>query len=143
VAASGAGQPTPFAAKTALRGDGIAVPLIEDTAGLRPIAARHLLARHYTVTEMENADPALASLKKPSLDLLFRDVAMPDGVNDNDMDGWGFRPARRARPGYAGIKTVLTSADPQLPNISSAVTSARMVRMPRKPYRQQDLVPVP
>jgi CheY-like chemotaxis protein len=77
--------------------------VVEDEARLRAVATRILRDLGYTVLEAKNGPEALALLDDgQSVDLLFTDIVMPDGMNGRDL-------ARAARERRQALKVLLTS----------------------------------
>jgi two-component system cell cycle sensor histidine kinase/response regulator CckA len=89
--------------RTAPRGAGGVVLLVEDEAPVRAFASRALRLRGYTVIEAENAEEALRTLDDPSVDvdIFVTDVVMPG------MDGPSW--VRRALEDRPNVKVVFVS----------------------------------
>jgi DNA-binding response OmpR family regulator len=69
---------------------GARILLVEDDAVLRDLVERNLLARQHTVSSAEDAESALAYLRRNAFDLIILDINLPD------QTGWDvLRTAQR------------------------------------------------
>jgi PAS domain S-box-containing protein len=105
--------------------------VVDDSPEMRQVAERHLRFLGYAVLTAENGSAALTVLRAGTpVDLLFTDIAMPDGLN-------GFQLADAARQLRPGLKVMFTTGyagthDPYAP-------PDWQERLIRKPYRRPDL----
>ncbi|MDR3538232.1 MAG: ATP-binding protein [Acetobacteraceae bacterium] len=105
---------------------------VEDNPGLRRTLARQLTAAGYDVIEADSARTALTVIEGgAAIDLLLTDIVMPGGMNGRELAA----AALERRP---GLRTLLTSGFPDLPNGGAAAPSDQ--RMLHKPYRAEELL---
>jgi hypothetical protein len=120
----------PQARPATLPGGRESVLLVDDNPAVRSVAARHLAALGYAVSEAESGPAALEVLRSGArVDLLLTDMVMPGGMTGAALA----QAARQARPslkvlfttGFAGTTEDGSDPDPAL--------------LLRKPYRRQAL----
>lgn len=84
----------------------VGVLVVEDDFDIRGTIRLALEAEGYTVATAENGREALEYLRGVGVPcLILLDLMMPV------MDGWAFRAAQRADPGWARVPVVVISAD--------------------------------
>ncbi len=105
--------------------------VVDDSPEMRQVAERHLRFLGYAVLTAEHAPAALAILRGDQpIDLLFTDIAMPEGLN-------GFQLAEMACRLRPGLKVLFTTGyagtqdQPGVPDWQE--------RLIRKPYRRPEL----
>jgi PAS domain S-box-containing protein len=105
--------------------------VVDDSSEMRQVAARHLRSVGYHVLCAENGPAALAQLQAGgSVDLLFTDIAMPEGMS-------GFQLAATARQIRPGLRVLYTTG---YAGISQPDMTPRWQEcLIRKPYRRQEL----
>jgi PAS domain S-box-containing protein len=108
------------------------VLVVEDNAGIRDLAVRHLESLGYRTVEAPDGVAALAIIKSGALiDLLFTDVVMPGGLDGRALAA----EARRLRP---RLKILFTSGFTAA--AASAATEDKFgSNLLSKPYRKSDL----
>jgi PAS domain S-box-containing protein len=102
--------------------------LVDDDTEMRTVARRHLVSLGYRVGEAGSGPAALEILRGGrSVDLLFTDVVMPDGMSGPELAA----AAKRLRP---GLKVLFTSgyfrSEPEREPVGAVI---------RKPYRRHEL----
>jgi signal transduction histidine kinase len=107
--------------------------VVEDDPDVRAAVVMVLRSCGYRVREAADGASALAVLDTDkTIDLLFSDVVMPQGMG-------GFDLARQATARHSGLKVILTSGYPE-----SALEGAGLpqngFRLLRKPYAKTDLL---
>jgi CheY-like chemotaxis protein len=106
--------------------------VVEDNAGIRDLAVRHLESLGYRTISAADGVSALAIIKSGApIDLLFTDVVMPGGLDGRAL-------AVEARQLLPGLKILFTSG------FTAAAASAAIVdtfgpNLLSKPYRKGDL----
>ncbi len=81
-------------------GQGGTVPLVEDEAGVRAVAAEHLRDLGYTVLEAGDGPAALRLLRSAArVDMLVTDVGLPGSMNGRQVAD----AAREGRPGLPAL----------------------------------------
>ena len=109
----------------------LTVLIVESERGLRETAETVLGVAGYRTFAAAQADEALAVLREhPEIDLLFTDIAMPEGLN-------GFQVAEAARALRPGLKVLFTTGYAGMPDTASPADWRD--RLIRKPYRRLDL----
>jgi PAS domain S-box-containing protein len=106
--------------------------LVDDNPELRAVGRRHLVALGYRVTEAADGPAALALLQgKDRYDLLFTDIAMPNGMT-------GYQLAASARLLQPGLRVLFTTGydDPETAAGPARPAPGAMIA---KPYRKGDL----
>jgi PAS domain S-box-containing protein len=112
------------------RGQGL-VLLVEDDADVRAIASSLLQDLGYVVREADTGRKALAMLEaEGSVDLVFTDVIMPDGMN-------GIELARELAWRYPRLPVLLSSG--YTAQQLESQRAGKELRVLRKPYTQADL----
>jgi signal transduction histidine kinase len=102
--------------------------VVEDDPDLREMVAENLSSLGYRVLTAENGPVALGLIESdPSIDLLFSDFSMPNGMLGDEL-------ARRAKAARDGLKVLLTSGYATTPG-----GKADDFAILRKPYRQEEL----
>jgi CheY-like chemotaxis protein len=82
------------------------VLLVEDDAQMLKLVSRTLSSLGHEVVEAQDGEQALNALyHDPTIDCMFSDVVMPNGMN-------GVRLAREARSFRPNLRALLTSAKP-------------------------------
>jgi PAS domain S-box-containing protein len=105
--------------------------VVDDNPEMRLVAERHLRALGYEVLTAPHGPAALALLQAGTpVDLLFTDVAMPEGMNGMQLA----EAALRLRP---GLKVLFTTGYAGLNG--GAEMPDWQDRLIRKPYRRRDL----
>jgi PAS domain S-box-containing protein len=113
-------------------GDKEVILVVEDNAGMRNLAVRHLENLGYRTIAAADGVSALAIIKSGALiDLLFTDVVMPGGLDGRAL-------AAAARQLQPGLKILFTSG------FTAAAASASIedgfgTNLLSKPYRKSDL----
>jgi PAS domain S-box-containing protein len=113
-------------------GDKEVILVVEDNAGIRDLAVRHLESLGYRTISAADGVSALAIIKSGALvDLLFTDVVMPGGLDGRAL-------AAAARQLQPGLKILFTSG------FTAAAASASIkggfgLNLLSKPYRKSDL----
>jgi PAS domain S-box-containing protein len=131
-AANPAGAVAPALPAPPKKGDGETILVVEDNAVMRRVVVRQLAELNYVVHEVDNARTALEMLENGTVDLLFSDIVMPDGMD-------GFELAERVRARWSSVKVLLTSgfSGDQVSRRTGAVrTTARLLG---KPYNLEEL----
>jgi PAS domain S-box-containing protein len=106
--------------------------VVEDNAGIRDLAVRHLESLGYRTIQAADGMSALAIIKSGALiDLLFTDVVMPGGLDGRALAA----EARRLLP---GLKTLFTSGFTAAA-ASAAIEDRFGSNLLSKPYRKGDL----
>jgi signal transduction histidine kinase len=106
------------------------VLVVEDNPDVRELATATISALGYRVLEASNGPAALDILEREdSIDLLFSDVVLPDGMN-------GFELVHKARALRNGLRALMTSG---YANIQHAGTVRPDVPLLLKPYRRDEL----
>jgi PAS domain S-box-containing protein len=130
--ATGEDEPVaPEAPRTSLPTGHETILVVDDSAEMRQVAERHLRFLGYSVLSAEHGPAALALLRTDTpVDLLFTDIAMPEGLTGFQLAEAACRMRPRLKilftTGYAG-----TQDTPGAPD-----WHARLIR---KPYRRPDL----
>ena len=104
---------------------------VEDNRSLRLVVARQLKELGYRFLEAEDGPSALKILESESVDLLFTDIVMPNGMSGYDL-------AHAAVSRWPTIKVVLTSGFTDAKPKVSGEPPANIRLLP-KPYRKSDL----
>jgi PAS domain S-box-containing protein len=108
------------------------VLLVEDNMHLRRAVAAQLANLGYQVRQAEDARAALMILETDEpFDLLFTDIVMPGGID-------GIALAERATALRPGLKILLTSGFPDVPNAASRIETSAFGIL-SKPYSRGDL----
>jgi PAS domain S-box-containing protein len=108
------------------------VLVVEDNAGIRDLAVRHLESLGYRTIQAADGVSALAIIKSGALiDLLFTDVVMPGGLDGRALAA----EARRLLP---GLKILFTSGFTAAA-ASAAIEDKFGSNLLSKPYRKSDL----
>jgi signal transduction histidine kinase len=103
------------------------VLLVDDNQTLLSVAGRHLTALGYKVISAARGPAALAILASDdTIDLLFTDVVMPDGMNGVELA----KAALRSRP---DLKVLYTSG------YVGQVSESQILHLLLKPYSRHDL----
>ncbi len=106
--------------------------VVEDSATVRSVAVGLLRGLGYTVLEAADGHGALAILRQPvSIDLLFTDLIMPNGINGQDL----LHRARDLRP---GLRAMFTSGYSEQ-FLQDRTTADAGVPLLNKPYRKHVL----
>jgi CheY-like chemotaxis protein len=101
--------------------------LVDDNRTLLSVACRHLAALGYKVVSAASGPAAFAILASDkTIDLLFTDVAMPDGMNGLELA----EAARRSRP---DLRVLFTSG------YAGQLSEPVRPHMLHKPYSRHDL----
>ena len=128
----GAAPPAPAAAPppaARMRGDGLAVLLVDDHAAVLRVASRHFVTLGFRALTADSAEAALPLLRGGErIDLLFSDVVLPGA-----MDGVAL--ARHAVALRPGLRVLLTSGFP-----GDSLGPTGRFSLLRKPYLRGDLV---
>jgi signal transduction histidine kinase len=104
-----------------------AILLVDDNQTLMQVARRHLHALGYAVESATSGPSALAILQSgETIDLLFTDIAMPDGMSGFELA----EAAQRLRP---GLKVLFTTGH------AAATPERNGYQMLYKPYDRHDL----
>jgi PAS domain S-box-containing protein len=127
------GQATDFAPEVAKRaGSGEVILVVENDKRVRRAAVNLLRKEGYEVLEASTAMDALQLVDAlPRLDLLFTDVALPDGVNGTELA----EEVRHRRP---ETKILFTSGYTEEALLGGG-TSEKLVQLLPKPYRKGQL----
>jgi len=127
------GQATEFAPEVAKRaGSGEVILVVENDKRVRRAAVNLLRKEGYEVLEASTAMDALQLVEAlPRLDLLFTDVALPDGVNGTELA----EEVRHRRP---ETKILFTSGYTEDALLGGG-TSEKLVQLLPKPYRKGQL----
>jgi PAS domain S-box-containing protein len=113
-------------------GDQEIILVVEDNAGIRDLAVRHLESLGYRTISAADGVSALAIIKSGALiDLLFTDVVMPGGLDGRALAA----EARRLLP---GLKILFTSGFTAAA-ASAAIEDRFGSNLLSKPYRKSDL----
>jgi CheY-like chemotaxis protein len=106
------------------------VLLVEDDPGLRRLAARILHASGYSIIEADSGVAALVEWEKhrDSIDLLFTDIVMPQGMN-----GWDL--TRQLKTEEPSLKVLCTSG-----YVPDRIRGEPGVRLLAKPYDGRQLL---
>jgi len=105
--------------------------VVDDSPEMRQVAERHLRFLGYSVLTAENGPAALALLRAGTpVDLLFTDIAMPDGMT-------GFQLAEAAGQMRPRLKVLFTTGYAGTQNPAGAPDWRE--RLIRKPYRRSEL----
>jgi two-component system, cell cycle sensor histidine kinase and response regulator CckA len=106
--------------------------VVEDNAGIRDLAVRHLASLGYCTISAADGVSALAIIKSGALiDLLFTDVVMPGGLDGRAL-------AAEARQLLPGLKVLFTSGFTAAA-ASAAIEDEFGSNLLSKPYRKSDL----
>jgi signal transduction histidine kinase len=106
--------------------------VVEDDAGVRAQVARPLTELGYRVTAVADGHAALAALRSDeTIDLLFTDVVMPNGMNGREL-------ADRAKAGRPHLKVLFTSGYTE-DAVFKAARLDRSINFLAKPYRRSEL----
>lgn len=106
--------------------------VVEDNGEVRKIVVSQLTDLGYRIVEAENAEEALAILRRDdAIDLLFTDVVMPGAMGGDDLA----RAARAIRP---KLKLLLTSGFAKA-SIDQGPNSPLFENFLSKPYRKSEL----
>jgi len=124
--------PSPATALPQSRG-GETILVVEDDSDVREVVALHLRNLGYRVLTASDGREALAALTADhSIDLMFTDLVMPNGVRGDEL-------ARRARDLRKGLRVVLTSGYPASAEPLVRGELAADVGFLAKPYKAEDL----
>jgi CheY-like chemotaxis protein len=124
--------PSPAAALPQSRG-GETILVVEDDGDVRDVVALHLRNLGYRVLTASDGREALSSLNTDaSIDLMFTDLVMPNGVRGDEL-------ARRARELRKDLRVVLTSGYPASAEPLVRGELAEDVGFLAKPYKAEDL----
>ena len=105
--------------------------VVDDSPEMRQVAERHLRFLGYAVLTAEHGPAALALLRAgPPVDLLFTDIAMPEGLN-------GLQLAEAACEMRPGLKVLFTTG--YAGTRDAAGVPDWQDRLIRKPYRRPEL----
>ena len=117
---------TPDAAPTGTE----TVLVVEDNTEVRELASATISGLGYRVLEASNGPAALDILQRDcTIDLLFSDVVLPDGMN-------GFELVHKARAVRSGLRALMTSG---YANIHRPSVDRPDVPLLLKPYRRDEL----
>jgi PAS domain S-box-containing protein len=106
--------------------------VVEDNAGIRDLAVRHLESLGYRTIQAADGVSALAMIKSGApIDLLFTDVVMPGGLDGRAL-------AAEARQLLPGLKVLFTSGFTAAA-ASAAIEDGFGSNLLSKPYRKSDL----
>jgi PAS domain S-box-containing protein len=106
--------------------------VVEDNAGIRDLAVRHLASLGYCTISAADGVSALAIIKSGApIDLLFTDVVMPGGLDGRAL-------AAEARQLLPGLKVLFTSGFTAAA-ASAAIEDEFGSNLLSKPYRKSDL----
>lgn len=105
--------------------------VVEDEADVRAAVVDMLADLGYRVSPAENAESALALLRKEAPDLIFTDVVMPGAVSTREF-------ARRAQEMRAGIRILYTSGYTQNAIVHNGKLDDDALLL-SKPYRKDEL----
>jgi PAS domain S-box-containing protein len=106
--------------------------VVEDNAGIRDLAVRHLESLGYRTIQAADGVSALAIIKSGApIDLLFTDVVMPGGLDGRAL-------AAEARQLLPGLKILFTSGFTAAA-ASAAIEDGFGSNLLSKPYRKSDL----
>jgi CheY-like chemotaxis protein len=122
--------PAPPAAQLAPTGGGV-VLVVEDNPGLRDLVVRQLTQLGYRCLEAGDGPSALRTLESETVDLVFTDVVMPNGMSGYDL-------GRDVRARWPAVKVLLTSGFAEEKRHDTASPQGGM-RLLSKPYRKADL----
>jgi CheY-like chemotaxis protein len=119
-------------AESSLPNGNESILLVDDNLTLRRVAQRHLTALGYNVSTASSGPAALVMLRSGvAFDLLFTDVAMPDGMSGYDL-------ADAARTLHPEVKVLFTTGyNKEQSSAGDGLHQRQQVL--RKPYRQRDL----
>jgi len=107
--------------------------VVEDDAEVCEVVALHLRDLGYRVLTAEDGRAALALLQSDaSIDLMFTDLVMPNGVRGDDL-------ARRARTLRPGLRVVLTSGYPASVEPLAWDALGEHAGFLAKPYKAEEL----
>jgi PAS domain S-box-containing protein len=111
-----------------------AILLVDDNQEMRAVARRHLASLGYRVSEAASGSEALAILQAAngSFDLLFTDIAMPEGMT-------GYQLATAAQQLRPRLKVLFTTGYALAMAGGEPAVLPHPGAMIRKPYRKQDL----
>jgi CheY-like chemotaxis protein len=124
--------PSPATALPQSRG-GETILVVEDDSDVRDVVALHLRNLGYRVLTASDGREALSSLNTDaSIDLMFTDLVMPNGVRGDEL-------ARRARELRKDLRVVLTSGYPASAEPLVRGELAEDVGFLAKPYKAEDL----
>lgn len=122
-------------ARTAIRGNGETILVVEDNDRLRRVVLRQIQGLGYKTIESNGPDHAIELLRKTDqhIDLLFTDIVMPGST-----DGIGV--AQAALTLQPHIKVLMTSGFPGGVNLHDRLgTGDEAVHLLSKPYRLDEL----
>lgn len=123
--ASGAGKSAP-------RGNGEVVLVVEDNPKVRKLSLERVRDLGYQTIEAENGDQAYQILKDGAhVDLVFSDLVMPGHLNGYDL-------AAKIAEEFPKLRVVLTSGYAS-DVISATLAHAKTYEILHKPYRQLEL----
>ena len=106
--------------------------VVEDNAAVRDVVVTQLRDLGYQVLSAEDGRAALALLSEArTVDLLFTDLVMPNGINGHQLA----EEVQRRRP---EIRVLLTSGYPQWSGRPTSQQLSGMALLP-KPYKKKDL----
>ena len=105
--------------------------VVEDDEGVRAAVADMLGELGYRVSRAENAESALALLRKEKPDLIFTDVVMPGAIPTREF-------TRRAQELYPGLKVLYTSGYTQNAIVHNGKLDDDALLL-SKPYRKDEL----
>jgi two-component system NtrC family sensor kinase len=110
--------------------------VVEDDPDVRDVVALRLRDLGYHVLTAEDGREALTVLRSdPSIDLIFTDLVMPNGVRGDDL-------VRRAREFRTGLRVVLTSGYPASVEPLAWDALGGEVGFLAKPYKAEELARV-
>jgi CheY-like chemotaxis protein len=109
------------------------VLVVEDDVDVREVVAMHLRQLGYRVLTAADGPEALALLQRAdTVDLLFTDLVMPNGVRGDEL-------ARRARELRKGLRVVLTSGYPDTGEPFALNDLGDNIGFLPKPYKADEL----
>jgi two-component system NtrC family sensor kinase len=109
------------------------VLVVEDDVDVREVVAMHLRQLGYRVLTAADGPEALALLQRAdTVDLLFTDLVMPNGVRGDEL-------ARRARELRKGLRVVLTSGYPDTGEPFALNELGGNIGFLPKPYKADEL----
>ena len=117
--------------RTAERGAGERVLVVEDDLAVRRVVVRQLGDLGYGVAAVDRAAAALELLERERFDLLFTDIVMPGGLD-------GVELARLAAERWPALKVLLTSGFPDV-RAGNTRSLADGPRLLSKPYSRDEL----
>jgi CheY-like chemotaxis protein len=106
------------------------VLVVEDNPQVRELATETISGLGYRVLEASTGQDALDILQRNgTVDLLFSDIVLPDGMN-------GFELVRKARALHTGLRALMTSG---YANANRPVSERPDVPVLLKPYHRNEL----